>query len=207
MQKNSSQSSNLSLLGVVLNGGKSRRMGCDKSTLATRDGSIFLDLATRRFDGVCGKLVLSVGADKTTVETSEALKIVRDRQVGCGPLGGISSCMNHALAHGFEACFFTPIDMPFLTRKHLLHLRDEWTKSPGRIACAFNESRSSIEPLFSIIPTSFHQAIEQSIYSSRLSVEGWITEHRPLSVPIDASALRNINRPKDYVGIRPTNAQ
>ena len=106
MQKNSLHSSNPSLLGVVLNGGKSRRMGRDKSTLATRDGSIFLDIATRRFDGVCGKLVLSVGADNTTVETSEALLIVRDRHVGCGPLGGISSCMNHALARGFEACFF-----------------------------------------------------------------------------------------------------
>ena len=207
MQKNSSQSLNSSLLGVVLNGGKSRRMGRDKSTLATRDGSVFLDVATRRFDGVCGQLVLSVGADNTTLETEETLQIIRDRHVGCGPLGGISSCINHALAHGFKACFFTPIDMPFLTRKHLLRLRDEWISSPKRIACAFNESRSSIEPLFSIIPTSFKQAIEQSIHCSRLSVEGWITEHRPLSVPIDASALKNINRPKDYDGIRVTNTQ
>ena len=189
---------NQALLGVVLNGGKSSRMGRDKSTLVTPGGRLFLDLAMNRFNGVCRKHVLSIGSSGTTFRSNGAAFTVRDTHEARGPLGGILSCINYASSHGFAACFFTPIDMPFVAREHLLHLREKWLGSPHRIVCAFNPTRNSIEPLFSIIPASFRRTIEERIQSSRLSVEGWIKDQHPLCVSMDANALKNINNPTDY---------
>jgi molybdenum cofactor guanylyltransferase len=109
----------VSLAGVVLAGGASRRMGRDKASLpipATSDGSnpttmveCVVDILSQRCDPV-----FVMAAQGQPLPALHA-QILRDELRGLGPLPATGRALRAAAAAGVRFAFVCAVDMPFLT--------------------------------------------------------------------------------------------
>ncbi|MCF6299696.1 MAG: molybdenum cofactor guanylyltransferase [Proteobacteria bacterium] len=96
-------------LAVILNGGKSSRMGQDKSKLIFKKNSL-LDHTK----------ILLKSAGMTQIHISGQAGI-KDELADMGPVSGIFSCLN-ALADN-QAIMFIPVDMPLLSPELISYLK------------------------------------------------------------------------------------
>ena len=109
--------SHLNLIGVVLAGGKSTRMGTDKAQLKVQ-GKTMLD---RTID-----LLKEVGVKDVIVCRNEA-GYLADKYPNSGPVGGIHSVLEHLLPSSkrhlptkkLKALLILPVDMPLLSKSIL----------------------------------------------------------------------------------------
>ena len=105
------------ILGVVLAGGRSSRMGRDKALLEHASGVSFLDYAIGRVSPLVASIAISGRRlDSSTVEC------VPDQTAGLGPAMAVWSAILFAKQRQFGAILVTPIDMPDLETMHLQRL-------------------------------------------------------------------------------------
>jgi len=94
------------ICGAVLAGGKSSRMGTDKS-IVQLGGVTLIERAVEILREVCTEVVI--------LGNNPALEIygplVPDLHPGCGPLGGIEAALAHSR---LEWNLLLPVDMPFV---------------------------------------------------------------------------------------------
>lgn len=97
------------LLGLVLAGGRSRRMGRDKALLAF-DGGTLLQRQVRALESLCARVAVS-GA-------YAGFDCIADMRPDAGPLAGLQAAS--AAWHG--ALLAVPVDMPLMTAELLAEL-------------------------------------------------------------------------------------
>jgi molybdenum cofactor guanylyltransferase len=97
---------NVSAAGFLLAGGRSSRMGRDKALL-TLGGEPLVKIGLEKLQAVCEVVSIAGGSE----ELAGFGRVVPDRWVGCGPLGGIVSALEQSL---FEWNLFLPVDVPFV---------------------------------------------------------------------------------------------
>jgi molybdenum cofactor guanylyltransferase len=98
---------------VILAGGKSRRMGRDKTVLAV-GGKTLVERVAEALDGRCEEVILAGGQ-----ETPPGIRAVPDERSGEGPLAGMESGLSAAR---LPLVFFAAGDMPFLSTGLVDHL-------------------------------------------------------------------------------------
>ncbi|CAM2819312.1 molybdenum cofactor guanylyltransferase [Mycobacterium intermedium] len=104
----------VSLAGVVLAGGESRRMGRDKATLRHPEGNTTL---VEHVVGVLSERCEPVFVIAAPGQPLPALQvsIVRDEVRGLGPLPATGRGLRAAAAAGARYAFVCAVDMPYLT--------------------------------------------------------------------------------------------
>jgi molybdenum cofactor guanylyltransferase len=100
---------NPGVIGVVLAGGGSRRMGHDKALLEWQGQPLMASIRER---------LLAAGCD-TVVTSRDAPDCIADYFPGLGPLGGIHAVVRHCPARGY---LVAPVDMPLMPASLLGHL-------------------------------------------------------------------------------------
>ena len=83
------QTKKYKVLGIVLSGGKSRRMGQEKG-LVKYKGKALIEYAIETLKPLCDELVISTANDAYAYL---GLSMIADEIPDCGPIGGISTCM------------------------------------------------------------------------------------------------------------------
>jgi molybdopterin-guanine dinucleotide biosynthesis protein A len=132
-----------SLVGVVLAGGLSSRMGRDKAGLRLHDENV--DLLARTvglLQDVCGRAIV-VGREQA------GYACVKDAAPGCGPVGGIATALDHCEG---AACLVLSCDLPFMNRDILERLVD-WRnrRPPGKHVTAWRKADDGkLQPLAAI---------------------------------------------------------
>ncbi len=97
----------MSLFGVVLAGGKSSRMGFDKSRIEL-DGIPLVKRMAAALDPVCDEVVVSVDAFQFR---DLGLNEIVDIWPGLGPMGGLLAGLRAADELGFDEVFLTSCDL------------------------------------------------------------------------------------------------
>ncbi|EXX85481.1 molybdopterin guanine dinucleotide synthase [Paenibacillus darwinianus] len=109
--------------GIILAGGRSRRMGRDKALLDV-GGKPLLAVLVGRMAGICEAIVVSAGDEERAAKYRQALdghvpdgamacvSFVVDRYAGCGPLAGLHAGLSE-LPDGYA--FLIGCDMPLLS--------------------------------------------------------------------------------------------
>lgn len=122
----------MSLAGVVLAGGESRRMGRDKATLPGPDG------AATMVEFVVG--VLSQRCDPIFVVAAPGqplpqltARVVRDEIQGLGPLPATGRGLRAAAEAGAQYAFVCAVDMPLLTPELIDRLMQLATKTDAEV--------------------------------------------------------------------------
>jgi len=128
------------LLGLLLAGGKSSRMGTDKSLIKYRNitqRAVCNDMLAKH----CNSVYLSITNDE-----DNEYEIIKDTFIGLGPFGGLLSAFqkfpNNAILS--LAC-----DVPLIEESDIIHLVEN--RNPAKIATAFfNPATNFPEPLITI---------------------------------------------------------
>lgn len=150
----------------------------------------FFSAATVRLS----KLLLPV-AISGDCSVDHSFDLIQDQVANKGPMQGVLASLEFAKASGFQACLFTPIDVPFLTDGDISLLIETWNQKP-MLTVAFSDR---IEPLIAIYPTSLIEELRNCLANDQLSLMRWIKDTSMQKVAIPSTSCRNINRPADLV--------
>ncbi len=180
------------LLGLVLAGGKSVRMGADKSRIDYH-GLPQREHAARLLAPYCREVYLSVRPDQTA-DPNSSFPIIADTFLGLGPLGAILSAFRE---RPDAAWLVIACDLPFLNPDTLEFLIGE--RNPSLMATAFNSPVNHLpEPLIAIWePRSYPillQFLAQGYDCPRKALIN--SPIRLLEAP-DPQALENVNTPEE----------
>lgn len=177
------------LLGVVLCGGKSTRMGCDKAVLPHPDGRTFLQYSVDRLSGLCDEVVVVGGHRQVSGATT-----LSDKVADKGPAVGVLTAIEYASARQLKACLVTAVDLPRLTKKHLGELIDAHQSEPTTITCAASDR---VQPLVAVYPVVLLSQIEELNQSQHRSLARWLDTVEHATHQMSSDALHNANRPED----------
>ncbi len=178
--------------GILLCGGKSRRMGRDKASLV-----------------LCGKPLLLWQADKLRALGAEELllaggtrtlpgaRIVPDLLPERGPLGGLHACLTAA---SFEYCLVLPVDAPLVPEPALRALLDTAQGCDG----AYLQSPRGPEPLLAVYHRRLAPLAAQLLASGPAPVRALLTQADLAAVPYtgDAALLQNCNTPEQFAAVK-----
>ena len=157
-------------------------------TAKAAKGQNFLTHATDRLQTLCKRVVVS---GQSSVDHS--FHVINDEVDHQGPIHGIVASLRFAKAESYDACFFTPVDMPNLTSDDLMRITDCWQES-DTLTVAMSDR---IEPLFAIYPVAVVEELEQCIERDNRSLMRWIKSTKHQTVAFSKTACRNINTPTD----------
>lgn len=178
---------------IILAGGRSSRMGRDKSELMLGEDT-FLEAQIRkgRMLGIQDILVSGYRGQRCPAP------VVRDRLEGKGPLGGLESCLRR-IAH--EKALVLGVDTPLVPAGELEKLLREAEKNGKEITILSHGGKE--EPLIGVYGRGLADAMAEEVERRKGSVFAFI---RRMGYGVYESGggeewFFNINRPEDYAHI------
>lgn len=178
----------MTVAGVVLCGGKSRRMGTDKLSIRLGEKTWLTH--------ACDTL-RQAGADEIICAgRAEAAGGIADSISSCGPVGGICSALRY-LGTSAATILVVPVDMPWLSPQDLRRLADEAAKLNEPVCYA--QSPLPFAARVASIGSCMVSDLETRLaLGENISVRSFL---RNLDVrqiePDDTTHLRNFNTPED----------
>ncbi len=197
------------ILGVVLAGGASRRMGRDKAVLPWT-GTTLAHRAAAVLAEACGEVVVAGPTDLAR----DGVETVADVFAGRGPLAGLHAGLERA---GGRAIFALACDMPFVgveLVQHLAAAADAGIANAGTGGAGNDEGRAvgawvaagdrGIQPLCGVYAPAGRAVAEDRLRAGKLSVLGFLEAIGGVEVPITTELdfhrpelLLNVNRPDE----------
>ncbi len=180
------------LVGAVLAGGASSRLGRDKAALRLDGETDLLSRTVALLRGVTATVIV-IG------RSHPGCASVPDLLPGRGPVGGIASALAHAAG---AACLVLSCDLPFMTSEVLVRLVREYNARPaGALATVYRQKETGRpEHLVAVYGPEalpdFHHCMEEGL----LKVGPALAESRKHFIDYtEAEALPffNLNRPAD----------
>lgn len=169
--------------GILLAGGKSRRMGEDKRFLLVGEQSLFertLAVLQSIFQTVC----VVIAQDSPPLEAE--VPVFRDLVAGCGSLGGLYTGLKQAHT---EYVFVVACDMPFLNPilvRYMVSLRDKTDIVMVRL-------EQGLQPTHALYSRRCLPVMEGMLHARQLKIQDLAT-HQSLHTRLVAeSELRKID--------------
>ena len=190
------------IVGVVLAGGRSRRMGRDKALLPFR-GRTLIQRATGVLREALGEVF--VVAHKTVGYEFLGLPEYNDLWPGRGPLAGVHAALTHASG---RPVFVLACDLPFVVPDLVRHLTAHAHRGLKRES---SEPRVWIpivegvrQPLCGVYSQECLHPLDRHLRSGQLTVADFLDGIKTTVVAVDSrqaffrpDLLANLNRPED----------
>jgi molybdopterin-guanine dinucleotide biosynthesis protein A len=185
----------MKISAVLLAGGKSRRMGQDKSTILFRNAPLWqiqLDLLRKL---QLQELFISTQTDPPWRPAD--VEFVPDDQPSRGPLSGIAAALARAKADHLLAL---AIDMPFMTESYLRSLLEKIGRGVGVVPIIENRA----EPLAAVYPRAAYDDVVDALSGNDFSLQSLVGKLiaagklQAIQVSEEEKAFfRNLNEPGD----------
>jgi len=186
----------MSAVGVVLAGGRGRRIGGDKATVAL-DGVPLLHYPLRALAAVTGRQAVVAKRDTRLPELPAEVAVWLEPDEPCHPLTGVLHALRIARRRPVLCC---AVDLPLLDAATLRRLLDA---DDGRRACVVPRAAGRLEPLCAIWHPRARRRLQR--IPATLAMNGVIAELDALEVDFeDARPFTNVNAPEDLLTVRPT---
>lgn len=189
------------IVGAVLAGGLSLRMGGGDKPLRPLGGRAILDHVLDRFAPQCETVVLNANGDAGRLERYR-LPVVADPVEGfAGPLAGLLAVLDWTAAHRPDVALVAtvPGDCPYLPRDLVERLAAARRSEGLHVALASSGGR--IHPVAGLWPVSLRAALRRALVEEGLrKVFAWTARHSVAVAswppePIDP--FFNVNTPDD----------
>lgn len=188
------------VVGVVLGGGGSRRMGRDKAVVPVDGVPMGRRVADALLAGGAASVVLVGG--QPGWGPLLGLDLVADRHPGIGPLGGLATALAHGSDVGADVVVLAPCDQPWLdgaTVERLLTV-GSGRSAPVIVRPAAVQGRR--QPLPSVWPVDLASTIEATAVAGERRLEAAFVLAAAagvgvVEVEVAAAALRDVDRPED----------
>ncbi len=196
------------IVGVILAGGLSRRMGGQDKCLLPYGDSTLIDVAIERARPQVDSLLLSVNGDHRRLADRGVPQAADVAGEHAGPLAGVLTAMTWCEHHcpGAEWVLSMACDTPFFPRDLAARLLDAALAEGAVISVA--ESNGRLHPVFGL----WHRSLEQDLRSALVErgerkVQRWLRGHRWTAVAFTEEEggpdpFFNINSPEDLAVAR-----
>lgn len=194
MTNNQKMTRNKNILGLVLAGGKSTRMGRDKGLLSYH-GIPQREYLYRQMRPLCREVYLSIRPEQED-SIPEGFACIADENKYKGPLNGLLSAHH---AYPDAAWLVVACDLPLVDRQVLEYLLER--RDPDAVATAYATRKSGLpEPLAAIWePRGLQQAeIHLQTAESSCPRKFLINSNTTLVFPEDDLWVANANEPEEY---------
>jgi molybdopterin-guanine dinucleotide biosynthesis protein A len=189
------------VIGVILAGGLSRRMGGGDKCLRPLGGVPILRRILSRLRPQVDRIVLNANGDPTRFagfDLPVAADVVPDF---AGPLAGILTGLRWARVHAPAARHVVSVaaDAPFFPLDLAARLRAGAAAAELPLACAASGGRT--HPVFGLWPVDLADDLAAALTGDEIrKVDLWTARHGCATVAFDAAAIDpffNVNRPED----------
>lgn len=193
--------SGLTVAGVLLAGGQSRRMGGGDKALMTLGGRPMLAWIIERVQPQVAALAINANGDPGRF-AGFGLPVVADGVEGfVGPLAGVLAGLDWAAVAYPDVTHVASFacDAPFLPADLVTRLAAAVVGQPADMACAASGGRH--HPVVGLWPVHLRHALREALSSEGVrKVDVWTSRYRCIRVdfpdrPIDP--FFNVNRPED----------
>jgi molybdopterin-guanine dinucleotide biosynthesis protein A len=189
------------VIGVLLAGGQSRRMGGGDKSLRLLGGKTILERVIERARPQVAALVLNANGDPARF-AAYGLPVAADVVEGyAGPLAGVLTGMEWARANAPEAHWLASFatDAPFLPVDLVEKLGAAVADEGADMACAASAGRS--HPVFGLWPVALADDLKRAMVEEGVrKVDIWTARYRLVTVNFPAEPVDpffNTNRPED----------
>jgi len=193
--------------GVLLAGGKSRRMGEDKRYLIVGDQTL-LERGLAVLRSIFQEVLVVIGQDSSPLDLDA--RVVRDLVEDCGSLGGVYTGLMQATT---PHIFVVACDMPFLDQTVIT----QFTSRRGTADIVMARLAARLHPMHALYGKGCLTVMRQMILARQLKVQElvahrslrvqYITEADLLTIDPSWRSFNNVNTPADLVAARALLAQ
>ena len=191
----------MKIVGLLLAGGQSRRMGGGDKALRLIGGVSLLQRVIERLQPQVETLVLNANGDPARF-AGFGLTVVPDSVPGfAGPLAGVLAGLDWTADHCPNCTHVVSVatDAPFLPRDLVSRLLRDMEKSGAELACA--ASGGQPHPVIGLWPVRLREDLRRAIVDETVrKVDVWTARHRLAVVPFPDEPIDpffNANRPED----------
>jgi len=182
------------IFGLVLAGGRSRRMGRDKAAMIYRDGRSQVEVVCALIESVGVRPFVSLRVDQES-PAGETVDVVHDAFGESGPVGAIASAQ---AKHPDCGWLVVACDLPLLNEPTLRNLLE--AERDCDVICFSSEHDGRPEPLCALWLPDSSEAVRTAVAAEHLCARR-LLEAGDLSVrcleSVTAGALDNANTPDE----------
>ena len=185
------------VVGAILVGGGSRRMGTDKAAMR-RGGQPVLARLAELVGERLGE-VWVIGRPVPGVDLPQCVRWHLDLRAGCGPLGGIATALRVAGGEQPRAALVVACDMPALGGE-VIDLLLECRRPERPVSALRSPAGGRLEPLVAVYEPGALGDIEKALDAGALAVRRLLESvgAHAIDVPESmAGQLANVNTPED----------
>jgi molybdopterin-guanine dinucleotide biosynthesis protein A len=181
------------LIGLILAGGKSRRVGRDKAFMLYKGKPVYQHMHALLLP-FCKHVFISCRKDQS--HRFQSHRVLVDTENDIGPIAGLlaawKSFPNHAL-------LVLAVDMPRVDHLVLEQLI-EGRNYQNSVTCFRSPTNDMIEPLCTIYEHSFLEIVEEKVEGRKYSLSKLIMELKAKKtiVPCKMDVLKSFNHPEDW---------
>jgi len=191
------------IVGVVLAGGQSRRMGGGDKGLRPLGGKPILAYVMERFAPQVSRVVLNANGDPARF-AAFGCPVIADTISGFqGPLAGIEAALTWIAANSPRTrwAVTVPGDTPFVPTDLVTRLVEAVGEARMAVAC----SEAGVHPVVGLWPVTIVEALRDALAKEQRKVTQWVEQQGAAKVffpPVEIGKGRidpffNINRPED----------
>ena len=187
----------IDVTGVLLAGGKSRRMGEDKRYLVVGEQTL-LERGLAVLSSIFQEVLVVIAQDSPPLDVDA--RVVRDLVPDCGSLGGLYTGLTLATT---PYIFVVACDMPFLDQAVISQFTSRRTTADIVMA----KLAARLHPMHALYGKGCLPAMEQMILARQLKVQEmvshaslrvrYVTEADLLTIDPSGRSFRNVNTPAD----------
>ena len=192
----------MKVVGVLLAGGQSRRMGGGDKALRLLGGIPLLERVIERLRPQVETLVLNANGNPSRFARF-GLPVMADSVPGfAGPLAGVLAGLDWTASHRPDCPYLVSVatDAPFLPADLVERLAKGLDKTHADLSCAASGGRT--HPVFGLWPVRLREDLRHAVLEEGIrKVDQWTARHRLVTVPFDDDPVDpffNANRPEDF---------
>ena len=189
----------MTLSGIILCGGQSKRMGRPKAWLPFGD-ELMLPRVVRLLSEVASPIVVVAAPDQDLPPLPPDITVVRDEERGRGPLQGLAAGLETLIGRA-DAAYVSSCDVPFLRPQFVRRM----IELLGEASICVPKVGEHHHPLAAVYRVSVLPAVRQLLARDRLR-PFFLFEAEPTRVVLaeeladdpQLQSLRNLNTPEEY---------
>ena len=185
--------------GVVLAGGRGRRMGGEDKGLVGIAGRPMVLQVIERLRPQVGALLISANRNRTRYEEMTGCRVVADRHPDyAGPLAGMASAMEAA---GTRFILTSPCDAPLVPGDLGPRLYRALADEGSELSVVHDGER--VQPVFALLDRVLLGSMIAYLDSGERKIDRWYARHRMAKADFSGPAWSfvNVNSPEDRIAI------
>ncbi len=184
------------IAAAILAGGNASRLdGMPKGTIETSNGVCIIERLIKELTKA-GINNIVIASDNSKLYHHFGIKVISDIRAGIGPIGGIESGLVH-FAGQSDAVMFVPCDMPNITAKEMLALKDAFIETGAPVV--FAETAGFFwHPLCAVVHNGLVKQVSSAIDCGERKIRKVWQQVKAVRVLFDdETAFFNINNSTD----------